>query len=132
MDQRALFHERIEQAIDEVITACGGRKRFAGEMWPEKSQRDAHNLLDACLNPERREKLSPDQILYVLKRGRAANCHALMRFVNRASGYAEPQPVDSEDQRALIQRNFAEAVARLDDITEQARAAGIWPLRDVK
>ena len=47
--------DRIEDAIDEVIHRCGGRKAFATDLWPHKAQRDAHNLLDACLNPDRRE-----------------------------------------------------------------------------
>src|ERR1700675_2688422 len=100
MDQPALFHERIEQAVDEVIAACGGRKAFAAEMWPEKSHRDAHNLLDACLNPERREKFAPEQLLYILRRGRAARCDGLMRYLSREAGYEDPKPIEPKDEEA--------------------------------
>ena len=41
--QHALFHERIEDAIDEVVRQCGGRKKLACEMWPDKPAREAHN-----------------------------------------------------------------------------------------
>lgn len=114
MSQEALFHERIEEALDEVIKACGGRKRFAAEMWPDKPARDAHNLLDACLNPERRERLSPAQVIYVMQRGRAKGCHAVMRYVARECGYEEPKAIEPEDQRAKLQREFIEAQRRME------------------
>lgn len=87
MQQADLFHERIEDAMLEVIMACGGRKQFATELWPEKAARDAHNLIDACLNPERREKFSPAQILLIAKRGASAGCHALLYFMAMECGY---------------------------------------------
>ena len=45
------------------------RKAFATDLWPHKAQRDAHNLLDACLNPDRREKFSPGAVVYIARRG---------------------------------------------------------------
>ena len=73
--------DRIEDAIDEVIHRCGGRKAFATDLWPHKAQRDAHNLLDACLNPDRREKFSPGAVVYIARRGHDVGCHAVMQFI---------------------------------------------------
>lgn len=87
MQQADLFHERIEEAMEEVIRAIGGRKAFAVELWPDKAPRDAHNLIDACLNPDRREKFSPSQILLIAKRGASVGCHALLYFMARECGY---------------------------------------------
>ena len=95
--QSALFHERIEDALDEVIRCCGGRKPFACQMWPDKPAREAHNLIDACLNPERRERLSPTQVLYVAQRGREVGCHAVMDYFARECGY-EVKPVTPADE----------------------------------
>ena len=106
--QSALFHERFEDALDEVIRVCGGRKRFACEMWPEKPARDAHNLLDACLNPERRERFSPDHVLYIARRGAESGCHAVMTYLGRELGY-EVKPVTK-----------AEEVDRLTTVVEQS------------
>lgn len=106
--QTALFHERIEDAIDEVIRVCGGRKKFACEMWPDKPQRDAHNLLDACLNAERREKLSPAQVLYVARRGHEVGCHALMQYLAQECGY-EIKPISKDME-----------VDRLTSVVEQS------------
>lgn len=106
--QSALFHERFEDALDEVIRVCGGRKKVACDMWPDKPQRDAHNLMDACLNPERRERFSPAQVLYITKRGAEAGCHAVMTFLARECGY-EVKPITK-----------AEEVDRLTSVVEQS------------
>ena len=109
MGQQALFYERIEDALATVINECGGRKKFATEIWPNKPQRDAHNLLDACLNPERREKFAPHDLLYILKRGREIGCHAAMQFLCDEAGYGKPVPVNPEDEKAQLQRQVIEA-----------------------
>ena len=106
--QNALFHERIEDAVDEVIRAAGGRKKVAGELWPDKPARDAHNLLDACLNPDRREKLAPSQVLYIARRGQEVGCHALMSHIAQECGY-EIKPITK-----------AEEVDRLTTVVEQS------------
>jgi hypothetical protein len=106
--QNALFHERIEDAVDEVSRSVGGRKKMACELWPDKPARDAHNLLDACLNPDRRERLSPSQLMYIARRGREVGCHAVMMFIDHDCGY-ESKPV-----------NRAEEVDRLTSVVEQS------------
>lgn len=108
MLQADLFHERIEDAMDEVIRAIGGRKSFAVELWPDKAPRDAHNLIDACLNPERREKFSPAQILLLAKRGSGVGCHALLFYMARECGY-EVTPINPKKE-----------VDRLTTVVEQS------------
>jgi predicted hydrocarbon binding protein len=97
--QGALFHERFEDALDEVVRVCGGRKKVACE---------AHNLMDACLNPERRERFSPDHVLYIARRGAEAGCHAVMYYLGREIGY-DIKPITR-----------AEEVDRLTSVVEQS------------
>ena len=113
MAQQALFYERIEEALAAVINECGGRKRFASDIWPNKPQRDAHNLLDACLNPERREKFAPHDLMYILKRGREAHCHIAMHFMCEEMGYSKAVPINPEDEKAKLQRQIVEAAQTL-------------------
>lgn len=107
--QGSLFYERIEDALDAVINACGGRKKFACEMWPEKPARDAHNLIDACLNTERRERFTPQQVLFILRRGREVGFHAAAVALFRDVGY-HLEPLEPEDEKAALQRAFVESV----------------------
>lgn len=117
--QTALFYERIEQAMDAVIVACGGRKKLACELWPDKPQRDAHNLIDACLNPDRREKFSPTQVLFLMKRGREVGCHALATFIAQEAGY-EITPVVREEERDRLADSILEASRTLERLIQAA------------
>ena len=123
--QPALFHERIEDAMDEVIRVCGGRKSFACEMWPDKPQRDAHNLLDACLNPDRREKFSPGQLLYIMKRGRAVNCNSLMFYFAAECGF-DVRPIQREeevDRLTIVIEQSSKTLAAAMNTLERIQAA---------
>lgn len=124
MDQQNLFHERIEDAA-AVVDACGGRKVMAAELWPDKPIRDAQNLLDACLNPGRREKLDPSQLVYIAKRGRQVGCHLLMTFLARECGYSDPEPVEPEDERAKLQREFNETFKQFQFLAAKLERAGV-------
>lgn len=75
-----------------------------------------HNLLDAMLNADRREKFSPDQVLYVARRGREVGCHAVMQYLAREAGYAEPVPVEPEDEMTRLQQQFVDSVQQLQQI----------------
>jgi hypothetical protein len=125
------IYERVEEALAEVINECGGRKRFAAEMWPNKPQRDAHNLLDACLNPERREKFAPHDLVYILRRGRAVGCDVAMDFVADACGYTRPIPVNPEDEKAKLQREVVEAARTLERSIDRLERLTQPPLQAV-
>ena len=125
MDTPSLFCESIEEAVAEVAMRCGGRKAFAASMWPSLPVRDAHNRFDACLNPERREQFHPSDILYILRRGREAGCHSLMLFLARETGYADPQPMEPEDERAKLQREFVQAQKAMTQLAARMERAGM-------
>lgn len=125
MSQQTLFYERIEDAIAAVVDACGGRKVVASELWPDKPLRDAHNLLDACLNPGKREKLDPSQVVYIAKRGRQVGCHLLVTYLCRECGYSDPVPVEPEDERAMLMREFIEAQKSLQHMTARMERVGL-------
>lgn len=119
MHQEPLFFERMEDAMAVVVEQCGGRKKFAVEMFPDKPPRDAHNLLDAMFNAERREKFSPSQILYIAKRGRDIGCHVVMLHICREAGYADPIPVTPKDVADELQRQYIEAARSMARIAER-------------
>lgn len=113
MSTDRLFCETIEEAIDEVLKASGGRKKVAVDLWPSLGVREAHNRMDACLNPERREKFDPTEIVWIARLGRQVGCHSLMRYLCHECSYAEPTPLEPEDERARLQREYIDAVNRL-------------------
>lgn len=117
MSTNSLFHESITEAIKDTIAACGGTKTVAAKLWPEKAPDAAHRLLLSCLNDDRPERLSPEQLMFVLRMGRERGVHVGITYILRELGYADPQPIEPVDELAELQRNYIESVQ------QQARLA---------
>ena len=125
MNAPALFHESLLDALAEVVRALGGSKAVGVAMRPEKGADAAGRWLNDCLNPHREEKLDPEQVLWLLRAGRAAGCHAAANYLMRESGYADPIPVEPEDERARAQRDFEAAVKALGTVTDRLARLGV-------
>ena len=125
MSQEALFYETFNDALDAVVKACGGAKSVACKMWPEKTPDAAHRLLLACLNEGRVEKLSPEHVLMLLRMGRDRNCHAAINYLARESGYSDPTPIEQEDEKARLQREFIEAQRSMSMLANRMEKFGM-------
>lgn len=126
-----LFHDSLADALRECVQACGGHKAVGVLLWPEKAADVAGRLLSDCLNDAKRERLSPEQVLLLLRLARERGCHAAMHFIARDAGYSDPQPLEPEDERAKLQREFIEAsrhftrlAAQMERLNAVAAAAG--------
>ena len=109
----SLFHDSIDRALEEVVVACGGFKTTGLALRPEKDADAASRWLHACLDDARPERLTPDQMLFILREGRKVSAHAAINFLLRESGYADAQPIEPEDERAALQRTFIQGVQTL-------------------
>lgn len=112
--QKRLFFEDINDALREVVQQLGGAKAVGPMLWPEKTMEQSQMLLLACLNSERKERLTPDQVLLLLRKGREADCHEAMQFIAEQAGY-EVKPIRPQDQAA-------ELIARAESVVREARA----------
>lgn len=132
MDQQALFCESLNDALHDVIRALGGMKAIGHELKPDMPIDQAGRWVADCLNHDRREHFTPEQVLWLLKRARKASCHSAVNFLLRESGYADAVPVEPEDERARLQRDFIEASKRMEQIAERMeRLSGKPTLRRV-
>ena len=125
MSQDALFYESLADALRVVVQALGGTKAAGCRLWPEKTPESAHRTLLDCLNEARPEKLSPEQVLYLLAAGRKVGCHAAMNYLAREAGYSDPAPIEPEDQRARLQREFIEAQKAMQALAGRMERAGL-------
>jgi hypothetical protein len=119
MNQPALFHESINDALRELVAALGGMKQVGTRMRPELPADHAGRWLSDCLNPDRREHLTPEHIMWLLAEGRKANAHAAMDYITTGCGYSAPQPVEPEDERAKLQREYIEAAKTMSRLAER-------------
>lgn len=119
MDQQALFHVNLEEALRTVVDALGGPKKVSERMWPNKAT--SHQYLLHCLNPEHDQKLSQHELCLLMKWGREAKCHAAMQFLAAECGYENPRPIEPEDEYARLQREFIRRADELKNLGEAIR-----------
>ena len=117
--QPQLVHESINDALREVIMSAGGYKKVGTMMFPEMAVEHAAGKLRDCLNRDRRERFTPEQFMMIARLGRQVGCHALIAYMSREAGYADPVPVEPEDEVARLQREFIEATAKLGQMASR-------------
>lgn len=122
--------ESLNAALVECVKACGGSAMVGAKLWPEKEPMAAQRALLDCLNEDRPAKLSPEQVLFVLRCARSKGYHEAMEFFSASAGYAPPVPVDPRDALAEQQRQFIETThvlaamaRRIEQLAEQSLRA---------
>lgn len=123
--QEPLFFESVYDAARQVVLTAGGPKKVASRLWPNKSAAVSHTFMLNCLDANRAEKFSPDDLLGLCKIGREVGCHALMNFLCCETGYDTPKPVEPEDERARLQREFIEAQKAMLALAGRMERAGM-------
>lgn len=124
MTTQSLFHESLSDAIKECIGACGGMKLVAAKLWPEKSPDGAHRLLLSCLNEDRPERLSPEQLMLIFRMSRDRGCHVGVSYLLRELGYADPVPVEPKDEVAELQRQYIESARKMAYMADRIERLG--------
>lgn len=102
MSQPPLFVEDIYEALGAIVTHLGGAKSVGAMFWPAKSAHDAGKLLKDCLNPDRNEKLDPEQVLLLFRLAREANFHVSKHWFDGETGYMPSAPASPQDEQARL------------------------------
>lgn len=110
--------ESVNDALQAAVKALKGYKDVGAKLRPELPADQAGNWLRDCLNPSKREKLSPEQVVYILRLARQAGYHAAMDYVAMDTGY-KTTPLDPQTQEAILQERFVNAVEHLGGIQAQ-------------
>lgn len=113
MQQQPLIIDSLNDAIRDTARTIGP-KRIAKELWPTKGEEEAARYLNDCLNPERAQKLSGEEIVLIARRGREIGCYYITAYFCAATGFAPPIPLDPEDEKAELQRQFIEYAKRME------------------
>lgn len=90
-------------------------------MRKDRSVDELSRWVSDCLNNERRERFDPDQVLWLLREGRRIGCHGAMQYIARDAGYVAT-PIEPEDEKAKLQRQFIEAASLLPHLAARIEA----------
>lgn len=100
-------------ALAECVRVAGGPKVVASLLWPNVPFAQAHRRLCSSLNPSRAEKLSPSDVLTIMRLARDRGCHAGAEYLMAALSYAPPQPVEPKDEADQLRREVVEGMRAL-------------------
>ncbi|HEY9096438.1 MAG TPA: hypothetical protein VIN35_11885 [Hydrogenophaga sp.] len=124
-DQVPLFVEDYNEAIRATVQALGGFKKVGAEMKPDLAPDAAGRWLADCCNDAKREKLAPTELAYLRRRARIEGVHILACFEAREAGYADPQPITPEDEKAKLEREFITAAKAFQTLFHRMERAGL-------
>jgi hypothetical protein len=111
--------EGLNQALIECVKAAGGSANVGRKLFPEKTPESAQRALLDCLNEDRPAKLSPEQVLLILRLARAKGFHDGIGFILADLGYAPTTPIEPKDEAAELSRQAVELLAAAERITER-------------
>lgn len=117
-------------ALDGVVHALGGYKKVGTMLRPELSEKPlaASQWLRDCLNPEKPERLNPDQVVMLLRLAKAEDYHAAKHWLDSEIGYEQGKPLNPHDEAATLQQRGADLVRELRGITERLERLSQPPL----
>jgi hypothetical protein len=131
-EQQPLFYDSVYDAIGTVVTALGGKKKVGPLLWPHLKAETAYTRLAHCLSEEFPEKLAPEEILFLARKGREADCHAILSYLSMECGYSPPAPIDPLDEGEALRRDIRDGVAslnrrleRLERLEQQGRVRAV-------
>lgn len=127
--QIPLFYDTYEDAIRDCVTALGGNKKVGNMLWPALPVDEAGRKLAHCLNTEKREKLDLGELRLIRRAARQAGVHILAHYESRDAGYAAPMPLEPEDEKAALMREYIQAAKAMQSI--HARMGSVVTLEAV-
>ena len=127
-----LFQD-LDDALTAAIHALGGFKDLGVRLRPELQMKPvaAAQWLRDCLNPEKRERLNPDQFLTLLRMAREADYHAAKHWIDAELGYAAGAPLNPRDELAQLQRAWIESVHLQKELADKIERLARSPLQAV-
>lgn len=105
-------YDSLEDALKAAVMALGGFKKVGAKMRPELDT--SEDWLRHCLKGDRRERLTPQQVLWILREARVVGFHGAMQYVSMTSGYDNPRPADADKQKQALQEAIASGLERLN------------------
>lgn len=103
--------DSVEDALKAAVMAMGGFKLVGRLIRPDYDH--AADWLRKCLTVGERERLTPAQVLWILREARRAGFHAAFDYFAGDAGY-KATPVDAEQQIKSLQENIAAGLAQLN------------------
>lgn len=115
--------DSLNEALIACVRAAGGSAVVGEKMFPEKSREAAQRLLLDCLNEDRPAKLSPDQVVLILRLARQRGFHEGINFLLETLSYNPTLPISVRDETSELMRQVVDGQRLV--IESQVRLEGL-------
>ena len=116
----SLDYEDELDAAREAVRHAGGAKKVGLLMFPDKSVDAAARYLMDALNPARAERLTPSQVLMLMRLAREAGFHGFAAWWMREAGYQAPVPMAPSSEAAVVAAQMGELMSRMQEMMQRA------------
>lgn len=103
--------DTVEDALKAAVMAMGGFKVVGKAMRPTFDH--SAEWLRKCLSDDRRERLDPSQVLWILREAKAQGFHSAFDYVAADAGYRS-SPIDAQEQIQTLQESIDEGLKTLN------------------
>lgn len=114
-----LVYEDELDAARDVVKHLGGAKKVGPLIWPDKTVDGAARYLSDCLNSGRSERLTPSQLLLLMRLGCEGGHHGLAGYFMNEAGYAAPVPVDPRSEAAVLTGRLENLMGEFTTLTRR-------------
>lgn len=119
--QDPLFHDDFNDSLLNLCKALAPKlDAVAADLWPTKP--NGGRYLSDCLNPDRDAKLSLDDVVALLKMGRARGIHWAMHKLCDVTGYEAPEIARTKTPEQLLAEQMKKLSAEYSRLADELAA----------
>jgi hypothetical protein len=104
-------YDSPEDALRSAVLAMGGYKKVGPRMRPTYD--GAAEWLRKCLSDDRRERLDPGQVLWILREAQVLGFHSAMDYFAGEAGY-KAAPVNLAEQAKSLEERIESGVQAIN------------------
>lgn len=133
MDNGLALFADWNDALTGVVHALGGFKEVGVLLRPELKEKplQAAQWLRDCFNPDKRERLNPDQVFMLLRLARDKDYHAAKHWMDAELGYEQGRPLSPQDEAVRLHARCADLARDLRASVERLERLSSPPLASV-
>lgn len=128
--QEPLFFEDFRGSVRHLIGALGGPKKVGGMLRPTLTPQSAANWVNDCLNESRDSKFDFEDIVTLLKAGRAVGVHCAMWQLADESGYTRPTIAPAKTRNQERAERMERLLSEFKHLADE-EAAEVHPIKSV-
>lgn len=121
-------------ALDGVVHSLGGYKKVGVMLRPELEAKAiaAAQWLRDCLNPDKAERLNPDQVFLLLRIARNEGYHAAKHWMDAELGYEQGRALKPQDEAVDLTKHCADLARELRTSIDRLERLSEPPLSAVR